>query len=74
MIVAVTKRIKKRANDYKDEISIFDNEGRSIIVTRGCIPDLIEAIVQVHGYPGPEGVEWGENPKRVKKGLGNGVI
>ena len=60
MRVALTKRIKKRAYDYDDEISIFDNEGRSIVVTRGDIPDLVEALVQVHGYPGPIGVDLGE--------------
>ena len=60
MKVALTKMIRKRRYDYDDEISVFDNKGRVIVVTRGCIPDLIEALVRVHGFPGPCGVEFCE--------------
>ena len=56
MEVKLTKRIKKLANDYDDEISIIDNQGQAIVINRRYVPDLIKALVQVHGYPGPIGV------------------
>jgi len=56
MKVELTKRIKKQANDYEDEISIINNQDQAIIIKRRYIPDLIKALVEVHGYPGPIGV------------------
>jgi len=45
--VKVTCRVRKRAVDADDKISIFDSKRREIIVQRRDIPELIKMLAGV---------------------------
>lgn len=45
--VKVTYRVKKRAVDARDKISIFDSERREIVVQRRDIPELVRMLAEV---------------------------
>ncbi len=45
--VKVTHRVRPRALDPGDKISIFDDERREIVVQRRDVPELIKMLAEV---------------------------